>query len=285
MKYIPLFLLIAFANVAQAINLTFDFTERDRMGVTGGTHQYLFDELNGTEFLGQKISLDINFSGEQFIRIFSITSQRLELHFDLYTNNYPIPYTGSGFRDLVDNVSGYVTGKNGKEIKKADPVVGGSWGGIGIFPIRNPENGGPFNPNIKTPLDIYGAHLEFTLGNYPGTYITFGGFMLNTNFEGFIPEFGTAFGIGPDYLPKDLVDYGEAVKWAQQAYQAQTASVPDAGSTLALFGIAFAAIGGLRQFQTKQSKNESNNRNYYCLSLVPQHRGTGVSKTAFSRRG
>ena len=52
MKYIPLFLLIAFANVAQAINLTFDFTERDRMGVTGGTHQYLFDELNGTEFLG-----------------------------------------------------------------------------------------------------------------------------------------------------------------------------------------------------------------------------------------
>ena len=111
MKYIPLFLLIAFANVAQAINLTFDFTERDRMGVTGGTHQYLFDELNGTEFLGQKISLDINFSGEQFIRIFSITSQRLELHFDLYTNNYPIPYTESGFRDLVDNVSGYVTGK------------------------------------------------------------------------------------------------------------------------------------------------------------------------------
>ena len=109
--------------------------------------------------------------------------------------------------------------------------------------------------------------------------------MLNTNFEGFIPEFGTAFGIGRDYLPKDLVDYGEAVKWAQQAYQAQTASVPDAGSTLALFGIAFAAIGGLRQFQTKQSKNESNNRNYYCLSLVPQHRGTGVSKTAFSRRG
>ena len=73
---IPILSLV-FAWPAQAINLTFDFTTEDRMGVIGGIHEYQFNELYGTEFLGQKISLDINFAGDQFIRIFSITARSL----------------------------------------------------------------------------------------------------------------------------------------------------------------------------------------------------------------
>jgi hypothetical protein len=101
----------------------------------------------------------------------------------------------------------------GKEIKEASSHIGGIRGGIGsfaevgIFPIRDPEIVGPFNPNIKTPFDIYGAHFDFTLGNYPGSYITSGGFRADSNFEWYSPEFGTAIGIGPDDIPKDFVDY------------------------------------------------------------------------------
>ena len=135
---IPILSLV-FAWPAQAINLTFDFTTKDRMGVIGGL-RVQFNELYGTEFLGQKISLDINFAGDQFIRIFSITARSLEISFNFPTNNYPIPWTGSWA--LADNINGYVTGKNGKQIKQATTKNsgGGFEGDIGIFPLPRPGN-------------------------------------------------------------------------------------------------------------------------------------------------
>ena len=165
-----------------------------------------------------------------------------EISFNFPTNNYPIPWTGSWA--LADNINGYVTGKNGKQIKQATTKNsgGGFEGDIGIFPLRDPGTSDPFNPNIKVPFDIYGVHLEFTLGNYPGTYFTTGGFRVDSNPEWYYSEVGTAFGIGPEGLPKDFVDYGEARKWWTE--QAHAASVPDTGSTLTLLGMALTVLGG-----------------------------------------
>jgi hypothetical protein len=245
MKYTALLitgLSFAFAWPAQAIDITIDFTEKDRLGILGGVHEYQFTELKGIEFLGQKISLDVDFAGDQFIRLFPLTAQSLEISFGLggifQDGSTPWP----GFRALADNVNGYVTGKNGKQIKEATATngVGGFEGTIGIFPLRTPELDGPFNPNIKAPFDIYGVHLEFTIGNYPGAYLTTGGFRVDSNPEWYYAEVGTFFGIGPsEYLPKDVDNYGEARQWWNAAL------VPDNGSTLALLGMALVAICGL----------------------------------------
>jgi hypothetical protein len=244
MKTLIATLIIATTTLAHATTLTVDFTEpvpgTPRLiplgvGLIGGSHQYLFNELNGTEYLGQKISLDFNFfgasTGEQFIRVFSLTSQYLE--FEL-----------QGIAQ-VDDLTGYVTGKNGKEIKELDPIAGSNSFGHGLFPILDPANNGdPYNPNIKTPLDIYGVHFDITLGNYPGTYLSQIGFMVVSNFEGFIPELVAPLGFGPsDFLPKDIETVDEAFYWAEATLASR---VPDTGSTLGLLGMAFAVIGGLR---------------------------------------
>jgi hypothetical protein len=175
-----------------------------------------FNALNGTNLYGQALSIDLAFSNNKFVRLFTITSSLFDVSIELQTN-------GSGTLDVLQG-TGYLIDSQGMAIPGFG-VTGSASGsdllGIDLFPLLKDKNGTPNNDLLK-PLDFSGIHFDLTFPdiNNPSIHVTGGRLKL------FDPT--AMFGVGPG-VPADIV--------------------PDGGSTLLLFSGAGFGLFGLRQIR------------------------------------
>lgn len=165
-----------------------------------------FSDLNGTPVNGSTLSLDILFSSDKFVRLFSDTTPRFDINLRLQTDAGTFP----GF---VTNATAYLIAQNGSAIPGFS-VVGSaeSSGGstfLGFFPLLADSNGTP-NTSLSFPLDFYGVHFTFTLPNDPSVDI------IGAEFRLFQSGRFSQFAVGPN--------------------------VPDTGSTLLLFVLATSGL-------------------------------------------
>ena len=169
-----------------------------------------FSGLNGVQFGGQTLSLDLVFDSNSFVRLFKNTSSTFLLLpmldvFGAGTINNP---TGSGYLfDKSGNAISSVTSFGGSVT--TDP--GGEAFHLalaGFFPLLADETG-------SFPLDIYGAHLDITLPDGPAFDVR-----------------GGDFGLFPN----------ASQRWGNQF---QIGDVPDSGCTLLLALIAVVLLFSL----------------------------------------
>jgi hypothetical protein len=180
--------------------------------ITYQTSPSSFDALQGTPLDGQTLSLDFSFSNGEYVRIFNVTSWTFDASVKLQTD-------GSGLLGFLDG-TGYLVDINGNAIPGYG-VTGSASGSdgslfLGLFPLLKDENGTP-DTDLLRPFDFYGVHYDLILPdvNDPSIHLTAGQFTLFSDPDG-------VFGIGPG-VPANVV--------------------PDSGSTVLLFGVAFLVIG------------------------------------------
>ncbi len=171
-----------------------------------------FSELDGTSLVGQTLSLDFSFTDQEFVRIFSVTSDAFIAGLALQTN-------GSGLVGFLDG-TGYLIDAQGNAIPGFG-VTGSSSGDdgsmfLGLFPLLKDADGTP-NDDLPRPLDFFGVHYDLTFPSNPSVAVTGGQFEMFSDTG--------PFGIGPG-LPADIV--------------------PDVGSTLLLLGIGLIGLIGMR---------------------------------------
>ena len=170
-----------------------------------------FNALNGMLLMEQPLSLEFNFSNNEFVRLFSITSLLFSAEIDLHTNGVGQLGTLQGTGHLVDI--------NGQPIPGFG-VTGNSSGddgslSIGFFPLLKDQNGTP-DKDLARPLDFFGIEFDLTVPDVqdPSIHVTGAEFRL-------VSDPDRVFGIGPG-VPRDIV--------------------PDFGGTLLLFTIAFGSL-------------------------------------------
>jgi hypothetical protein len=173
-----------------------------------------FNGLNGTSLLGQTLSLDFTFTNQEFVRIFTVTSDSFIAGLNLQTD-------GSGLVGFLQG-TGYLLDAQGNAIPGFG-VTGSASGDdasmfIGLFPLLKDSNGTP-NDQLHRPFDFYGVHYDLTFPSNPSVAVTAGQFRL-------LSDTGP-FGIGPG-LPTDI------------------RPAPDMGSTLLLLGFGLIALMGMR---------------------------------------
>jgi len=160
-----------------------------------------FTDLNGTSLSHQHLSLDFVFSGNQFVRLFSVTTD-FEVAVKLQTNSPGSPgflMNGTGFlREQLGNPI-----QPPQDLGAADSSDG--WTGAGLLPLF-PGSGAP-----NRPFDFFNVHFDLTLPNNSPFQVT------GSELELVALGLGGPFGVGP-HLPTDIV--------------------PDQGSTLLLLSLA-----------------------------------------------
>ena len=134
-----------------------------------------FSDPSDLQLNGQTVSLDLIFSGNNFVRLFKSTDSSFLLLpmldvFGAGTINNPI---GSGYLfDAAGNPISSVTSFGGSVT--TDP--GGEAFRLalgGFFPLLGDDTGKP-GEDGPFPLDIYGAHLDITMPNGSGFHVTGG---------------------------------------------------------------------------------------------------------------
>jgi len=202
---------------AQAVDIAIDLgPARIVSGANPTTGKISFTGLNNTVVTGS-ISVNFLFTNNEFVRLFTATQPSFEASLNLQTN-------GSTFLGFLDG-TGYLIDSQGNAIPGYE-ITGGASGndgsmGIDLLPLLKDSNGTP-NDQLQRPLDFYGVHFDFTFPSNPSLHVTGGQFSL-----GAMGMF-TPFAIGPGAIPTDIT------------------TVPDAGDTALLLGIAFIALVGLR---------------------------------------
>ena len=134
-----------------------------------------FSDPSDLQLNGQTVSLDLIFSGNNFVRLFNSTNSSFLLVpmldvFGAGTINNPI---GSGYLfDEAGNPISSVTSFGGSVT--TDP--GGEAFRLalgGFFPLLGDDTGKP-GEDGPFPLDIYGAHFDITMPNGLGFHVTGG---------------------------------------------------------------------------------------------------------------
>ena len=172
-----------------------------------------FSDPSDLQLNGQTVSLDLIFSGNNFVRLFKSTNSSFLLLpmldvFGAGTINNP---TGSGYLfDEAGNPISSVTSFGGSVT--TDP--GGEAFHLalgGFFPLLA-DDAGNLGKDGLFPLDIYGAHLDITMPNGSGFHVT-----------------GGDLGLFPN----------GSEPWHNQF---QIGNVPDSGCTLLLGFVAFVLL-------------------------------------------
>ena len=162
-----------------------------------------FTDLNGTALSGQDLSLDLVFSGTQFVRLFSVTTD-FQISLKLESNTPGSPGFPSG--------TGFLSDQLGNPLLPAQ-VLGSASSSDGsmlilLLPLL-PGSGAP-----DRPFDFFDVHFDLTLPSNSPFEITGGEFALDS-------VSGGPFGVGPG-VPRDIV--------------------PDPGNTLIFLSLAFSLI-------------------------------------------
>lgn len=179
-----------------------------------------FADLDGTALGGQSLSLDLLFTGDEFIRIFSAsprTALGIEVGLTFYTD-------AGHFVGFFGPSAGYLIDANGAEF--AAGAVGrcaGSDGSLGAGLFPGTLDGSSWSDDLAgRPYDFYGVHYDLVLPNDPNVQITAATF--DVDMASVTPPI---LGVGPG-IPADIV--------------------PDAGSTLVFMGLALAGLSAPRLF-------------------------------------
>jgi hypothetical protein len=168
-----------------------------------------FTDVNGTSLSSQNLSLDFVFSGNEFVRLFSVTTN-FEVSVRLQTNSPGIPGFLSGTGFLSDQLGNPLH----SPLDLGTPSFSDGSMIAGLFPLF-PGSGAP-----NRPFDFFSVHFDLTLPNNSSFQITGGEFDVSA-FASSGP-----FGVGPG-VPNDIV--------------------PDSGSTVFVFSIASLALFALRR--------------------------------------
>ena len=195
---------------AHATTITIDLGPPERVT---GEKIVSFSDLSDLQLNGQTVSLDLIFSGNNFVRLFKSTNSSFLLLpmldvFGAGTINNP---TGSGYLfdeagnpiSSVTSFGGSVTADLGGEAFRL--ALGG------FFPLLADDPGKP-GEDGPFPLDIYGAHFDITMPNGSGFHVT-----------------GGELGLFPN----------GSEPWHNQF---QIGDVPDSGSTLLLGFVALVLL-------------------------------------------
>jgi hypothetical protein len=245
-----------FTGTAQADSIKVDLGPSHT--VTSQTFPSLFDDLDGTALGGQALSVDFGFLNDEFVRVFSVTSNAFQVLVKLQTNSV-------GFVGFLDG-TGYLIDINGNPIPGYGITGSASgsdgWMAISLFPLLKDEDGTP-NDDLPRPFDFYGVHydLMFPNVNDDAIFVTKGEFWLSS-------ADGGVFGIGPG-IPDNIV--------------------PDSGATLLLLGTGLLlsiCLRGVspRNFRARLVRSSS------CL-LRPEHTRPDLTwamlniRRAMARRG
>jgi hypothetical protein len=157
---------------ASATTITIDLGPPERVT---GEKIVSFSDPSDLQLNGQTVSLDLLFSGNNFVRLLKSTNSSFLLLpmldvFGAGTINNPI---GSGYLfdaagnpiSSVTSFGGSVTTDSGGEAFRL--ALGG------FFPLLGDDTGKP-GEDGPFPLDIYGAHLDITMPNGSGFHVTGG---------------------------------------------------------------------------------------------------------------
>jgi hypothetical protein len=157
---------------ASATTITIDLGPPERVT---GEKIVCFSDPSDLQLNGQTVSLDLLFSGNNFVRLLKSTNSSFLLLpmldvFGAGTINNPI---GSGYLfdaagnpiSSVTSFGGSVTTDSGGEAFRL--ALGG------FFPLLGDDTGKP-GEDGPFPLDIYGAHLDITMPNGSGFHVTGG---------------------------------------------------------------------------------------------------------------
>jgi hypothetical protein len=194
---IPVLALLAFipavtsVEVARATNIPID------LGPPGALSTDLvvpFTTVNGTSLSGQDLSLDFGFSGSQFVRLFSVTTD-FQVSVKLQTNTLGSPGFLSG--------TGFLRDQLGNPLQPAQDLGSASSSDGSMIGVLFPLFPGAGAPN--RPFDFFNVHFDLTLPNNSSFDITGGEFELSAI------GLGGPFGVGPG-VPNDIVpDAADAI--------------------------------------------------------------------------
>ena len=191
---------------AKANQISIDLGSSPQITTQAGS---AFSDLNGTQLLGQTLSLDFTFANGKFARLFSVTNPAFEIAITLFTN-------GSGTVGFPD-ATGSLLDQNGNAL--GTPQMFGSAAGNGsMIVLMQPLLSGQFS----TPLDFFGVHTDLTLPDVSSVMVTGGQFQLVSAGAGS----RDVFGIGPG-VPRDIV--------------------PESGSTLLFFGLMLCLLPAIHR--------------------------------------
>lgn len=161
-----------------------------------------FNDLNGTALLGQNLTLDFTFSGSEFVRLFTVTTN-YEISVRLQTN-------GSGDVGFLTG-TGFLLDQNGNPLQTPQDLGGASSSDAsmtaGLLPLLPGD--------LSRPFDHFGVQFDLLFPNNPSVEVTGGEFRLLAYGD------SGPFGIGPG-VARDIV--------------------PDSGSTLLLFSLALLVL-------------------------------------------
>ena len=132
-----------------------------------------FSDLNGTGLVGQNLSVDFVFTGSEFVRLFTVTTDFSVLMTLQTSSSIPLGVFLHG--------TGYLTALEPSET-------------LGSASSSNSLSVG-LSPTVGRPLDFYDVHFDLTFPTNPAV-VTAGQFRLLSNTG--------PFGIGPG-LPADIV--------------------------------------------------------------------------------
>jgi hypothetical protein len=190
--------------------------------------------LDGTSLDGQTISFEVDFSGGNFVRAFTVTTQ-LEIAMRLpLDGNVPIPPNNNG--QLAG--SGYFVDAAGNSIGTPTPLIAIFESAVFPFKATDVVILGSLSGNTQRPLDLYGFHFDFSLSLTGATIEETGPYASSESVEVFAnggkPR-NRVFGIGPN-SPANFV--------------------PETGSSFQLAVIALGALAvcaGARNFTRSTS--------------------------------
>lgn len=150
------------------------------------------DDFNGMPLAGQPITLDVLFTHEKFVRIFTASPQ-IMLGIDFYTNAGGFPgFFGPGTGCLIDG-SGmhFGAGAFGPAMSSSGEIIGG------LFPGMLSDGGSTGELDTR-PYDFYGVHYEFSLPVNPGVVVT------SSTFGAYMSSDYQIIGVGPN-IPTNIV--------------------------------------------------------------------------------
>ena len=137
-----------------------------------------FSDLNGTGLLGQNLSVDFVFTGSEFVRLFTVTTD--------FSVSMTLQTSSSSFVGFLHG-TGYLSDSLGNPLE-APETLGSASSSNGSMTVA-------LFPTVGRPLDFYDVHFGLTFPTNPAV-VTGGQFRLLSNTG--------PFGIGPG-LPADIV--------------------------------------------------------------------------------
>jgi hypothetical protein len=164
----------------------------------------VFGDLNGTQLLGQTLSLDFNFANGKFARLFSVTNPAFGILITLNISSSGAVGSLDGTGTLLDS-SGHTLGSP----EALGSASGDGFIAVAMFPLLSGD--------FSTPLDFFGVHTNLTLPDVSSVMVTGGEFQLVSAGAGS----RDVFGIGPG-VPRDIV--------------------PESGSTLLFFSLILLVL-------------------------------------------